>query len=150
MRLPGRRGHGASAVGAAGAQAGAAERLCGEVLDALLRRGGLPRQAAGLEQFTDGRAADPALRALAAKVSYEIDPNDEYPRNFTGTLIATLKDGRVREFRQRHMRGGAREPLTDEQLSAKFLANAAFGGMAADEARRLEAALLAPLRQAAS
>ena len=40
---------------------------------------------AGLEQFTDERAADPALRALAAKVSYVIDPNDEYPRNFTGT-----------------------------------------------------------------
>ncbi len=107
-------------------------------------------KAAGLEQFTDRRAADPALRALASKVSYEVDPNDEYPRNFTGTLIATLKDGRVLEFRKGHMRGGAREPLTDEQLSAKFLANAAFGGMAADEARRLEAALLAPLRQAAS
>ena len=97
-----------------------------------------------------GAAADPALRALAAKISYEVDPNDEYPRNFTGTLIATLKDGRVLEFRKGHMRGGAREPLTDEELSAKFLANAAFGGMAADEARRLEAALLAPLRQAAS
>ena len=106
-------------------------------------------KAAGLEQFTDSRAADPALRGLASRVVYEVDPNDEYPRNFTGTLIATLKDGRVLEFRKGHMRGGAREPLTDEELSAKFLANAAFGGMAADEARRLETALLSPLKKAA-
>lgn len=84
--------------------------------------------AAGLEQFTDARAADPGVRALAANVGYEVDPDDEYPRNFTGTIIATLKDGRVLEFRKRHMRGGAREPLGDDELLAKFRANMTFGG----------------------
>ena len=49
---------------------------------------------AGFEQFTDERVHDKDLRALAAKVSYVIDPNDEYPRNFTGHIRATLKDGR--------------------------------------------------------
>ncbi|NLS04115.1 MmgE/PrpD family protein [Rhizobium sp. P32RR-XVIII] len=83
---------------------------------------------AGLGQFTDERVRDPAVRALAAKVSYEIDPNDPYPRNFTGHLKAVLKDGTVREFHQPHMRGGAQEPLPDSELLSKFEANLRFGG----------------------
>ncbi|MCJ8142886.1 MmgE/PrpD family protein [Ancylobacter sp. A5.8] len=85
--------------------------------------------AAGLGQFTDARSQDPQVRALAAKISYEIDPQDEYPRNFTGHLEATLRDGSVRAFRQPHMRGGAREPLPEAELSAKFEANLRFGGV---------------------
>ncbi len=68
---------------------------------------------AGLGQFMDERVADPAVRELAAKVSYEIDPQDEYPRNFTGHLRALLRDGTEREIRQPHMRGGAHAPLSD-------------------------------------
>lgn len=84
---------------------------------------------AGLSQFTDERVKDPRVRALAAKIAYEIDPNDPYPRNFTGHLKATLKDGSVREFHQPYMRGGAQEPLTDAELASKFAANLSFGGM---------------------
>ena len=83
---------------------------------------------AGLGQFTDERVLDPAVRALAAKVAYQIDPNDAYPRNFTGHLRAVLKDGSVKEFRQTHMRGGAHEPLADDEMQAKFDANLRFGG----------------------
>lgn len=88
---------------------------------------------AGLGQFTDERVLDPALRALAAKVSYEIDPADPYPSNFVGHLRAVLRDGSVREYRQPHMRGGAHEPLPEEELQAKFAANLRFGGL--DHAR---------------
>jgi 2-methylcitrate dehydratase PrpD len=91
--------------------------------------------AAGLEQFTDERAGDPDARALAAKVSYEIDPNDEYPKNFTGRIRAELKDGRVIEVRKPHMRGGRQEPLTDEELLAKFNANLEFGRASDDQKR---------------
>lgn len=84
--------------------------------------------AAGLRQFADDQTRRPDVRALAARISYEIDPDDEYPRNFTGHLRATLKDGSVREIRQPHMRGGAREPLSDAELVAKFTANVLFGG----------------------
>lgn len=94
-------------------------------------------RAAGLMQFTEDRVRDPRTRALAAKVSYEIDPHDEYPRNFTGTIIATLKDGRVLEYRKGHMRGGAKEPLTDAEVLSKFRANCAFGGLSADETEQL-------------
>ncbi len=85
--------------------------------------------AAGLSQFTDARSQDPAVQALAARISYEVDPLDEYPRNFSGHLEATLKDGRTLSFRQPHMRGGAHEPLPARELVAKFEANLRFGGV---------------------
>lgn len=83
---------------------------------------------AGLAQFTEQRLADPAVAALARKIRYVINPDDEYPRNFTGHLRATLSDGSVKEFRQPHMRGGAHEPLPIAELETKFLDNAVYGG----------------------
>ena len=83
---------------------------------------------AGFEQFTDERVKDPALRALAAKVRYVVNPNDPYPKNYTGHIRATLKDGSIREVRKPHMRGGAHEPLSAGEIVAKFQDNARFGG----------------------
>jgi 2-methylcitrate dehydratase PrpD len=83
---------------------------------------------AGFEQFTDARIHDPAVLDLAAKICYRIDPDNEYPKNFTGHLRATLADGSVLELHQPHMRGGAHEPLSPEALNTKFLDNATYGG----------------------
>ena len=83
---------------------------------------------AGFGQFTEARIHDPDVLALAAKIAYRIDPADEYPKNFTGHLAATLADGRVIEIRQPHMRGGAREPLSPAELEAKALDNFRYGG----------------------
>lgn len=84
-------------------------------------------RAAGFSQFTQARIEDPAILALAAKISYRIDPANPYPKNFTGHLLARLDDGTTIEFAQPHMRGGARAPLSDEELVAKFSGNAKFG-----------------------
>ena len=84
---------------------------------------------AGFAQFTESRIADPEVTALASKIRYRLNPADEYPRNFSGHLRATLRDGSTREHRQPHMRGGAREPLTDDEIRAKFLDNAVHGGL---------------------
>jgi 2-methylcitrate dehydratase PrpD len=100
---------------------------------------GLVEQAAGLDQFTDAKAQDPGLLALAAKVHYEIDPANEYPRNYTGDIRVVLADGSVREARQPHLRGGVREPLGRAEIAAKFRANAARGGWSDGEIRVLEA-----------
>jgi 2-methylcitrate dehydratase PrpD len=89
---------------------------------------GLVDRRAGLEQFTDERVRDPCLRALAARVDYTIDPSNEYPRNFTGHLLVTLRDGATLELQQPHLRGGAREPLSDQDVAAKFADNVRFGG----------------------
>ncbi|HVJ44062.1 MAG TPA: MmgE/PrpD family protein [Dongiaceae bacterium] len=91
---------------------------------------------AGLAQFTEQRLADPAVTALARKIRYVINPDDEYPRNFTGHLRATLADGSVKEFRQPHMRGGAHEPLPIAELETKFLDNAVYGGWSRATASR--------------
>jgi 2-methylcitrate dehydratase PrpD len=96
---------------------------------------------AGFEQFTDERAKDPHLRALAAKVSYVINPDDPYPKNFTGHIRATLKNGSVREVRKPHMRGGAHEPLTAADIMTKFQDNARFGVWSRAKADALAAAL---------
>jgi 2-methylcitrate dehydratase PrpD len=82
----------------------------------------------GLDAFTDGAVADPAVRALATRVRYRIDPANPYPQAFTGHIRATLRDGRVIEERQPHMRGGAHEPLTRAELEDKFARNARAGG----------------------
>jgi 2-methylcitrate dehydratase PrpD len=92
---------------------------------------------AGLAQFTDAKAHDEKILSLARKIRYVIDPNNEYPRNYSGHVKATLKDGTVREYRQPHFRGGAKEPLTRDQLVAKASGNVAYGGLMPDFADRL-------------
>ncbi|MSP48701.1 MAG: MmgE/PrpD family protein [Alphaproteobacteria bacterium] len=105
---------------------------------------GLVLGDAGLDAFSDERAKDPRLSAVAAKVRYRIDPDDPYPKRFTGHIRATLADGRVVEARQPHFRGGASEPLTRSEIDAKFLSNARYGGWPDDRSQ----AFLAFARQA--
>ncbi len=85
----------------------------------------------GLGAFTEEAARDPRVRALAAKIRYRIDPQNPYPRAFTGHLRAMLADGRTIEERQPHFRGGAQEPLGADEIAAKYVANAAHGGWTA-------------------
>jgi 2-methylcitrate dehydratase PrpD len=83
---------------------------------------------AGLEAFTEERVRDERLRSLAAKVRYEIDPDNPYPDEFTGHVRARLKDGRTLEERQGHLRGGRNEPLSRADIEEKFRRNCAHGG----------------------
>ncbi len=92
---------------------------------------------AGLDQFTDARAQDPEVLALCRKISYVIDPDNEYPDNYSGHIRVTFKDGSVRELRQPHMRGGQKEPLTRQELVTKFRANILYGGWPAEVGEEL-------------
>ncbi len=96
---------------------------------------------AGLGEYADARVQDPALRSLAAKVSYTVDPANPYPRQFTGHLKVTLDDGTVHEHRQAFFKGGAEHPLTDAELEHKFHANCRHGGLQPADAERWQAAL---------
>ena len=82
----------------------------------------------GLDAFSDAAVADPAVRTLAAKVRYRIDPANPYPNAYTGHIRATLADGRTLEERQPHLRGGAQAPLSRAELEEKFALNARAGG----------------------
>jgi 2-methylcitrate dehydratase PrpD len=92
----------------------------------------------GLDAFTDTAVRDSDVRSLAARTRYEIDPNNPYPDNFTGHIRVTLRDGTVIEERQPHFRGGAHEPLTQQDVEEKFMLNARHGGW---DAKRANAAL---------
>ena len=102
---------------------------------------GMLRGDAGLIEYEESVVHDPALRALAGKVRYVIDPDNPYPRQFTGHLRVTLKSGEVREASQGHFRGGREEPMSAEALEQKFVANCAYGGWDAPRARRALAVL---------
>ena len=100
------------------------ERLCREILHALLHR----RRASCAA--TSAWAISPMRRCAIRRSSRwprrcatRSIPNNPYPKNFTGHIRATLNDGRVVEERQPHMRGGAHEPLTRQDIEDKFMLN---------------------------
>jgi 2-methylcitrate dehydratase PrpD len=83
---------------------------------------------AGFEAFSERTVGDERILGLAGKVRYRVDPENPYPARYTGHVKMTLKDGRVFEERQPHIRGGVHEPLSREELERKFRGNAAYGG----------------------
>ena len=83
---------------------------------------------AGFEAFSERSVGDERILGLAGKVRYRIDPENPYPARYTGHVKMTLKDGRVFEERQPHIRGGVHEPLAPGELERKFRGNAAHGG----------------------
>ena len=89
---------------------------------------------AGLSAFTEQTVRDPTILGLASKVRYVVDPNNPYPKAYTGHVRMTLKDGTVVEERQGHIRGGAQEPLSRAEIEDKFRGNVAFGGWTRERA----------------
>jgi 2-methylcitrate dehydratase PrpD len=89
----------------------------------------------GLEAFGDERVRDPRVAALAAKVSYVVDPANPYPNEYTGHLRVARRGGDTLELRQPHLRGGHHEPLSRAELEEKFRGNCRHGGW---EERRAE------------
>jgi 2-methylcitrate dehydratase PrpD len=104
---------------------------------------GMLRGDAGLGEFEVAVVQDTAVRALSRKVRYVVDPDNPYPRRFTGHLRVTLRNGEVREASQGHFRGGREEPMPAAELEDKFIANCRYGGWDEERARRALPALRA-------
>jgi 2-methylcitrate dehydratase PrpD len=96
---------------------------------------GMLRGDAGLNEYEEAVVHDRAVRALAGKVRYVVDPDNPYPRQFTGHVRATLSSGEVREAVQGHFRGGRDEPMSARDLGSKFTANCVYGGWSDARAR---------------
>jgi 2-methylcitrate dehydratase PrpD len=96
---------------------------------------GMLRDDAGLNDYENEVVMDPDVRALAAKVSYVIDPLNPYPKQFTGHLAVTLKNGDVVEADQGFFRGGRDAPMSRADLEKKFLANCEYGQWAPSQAQ---------------
>lgn len=96
------------------------------VVAGLLGGGGL---GVGLDDFTDELARDPRRRSLMALVSVDSDPrlDDIFPWQFPAVLRAVLKDGTELVEEVLVNRGGADDPLSDDDLARKFRDNAARG-----------------------
>ncbi len=77
-----------------------------------------------LDEYEPETIADPRLIALARRVTVVPEPRDEFPASFPGRLRLELTDGRTFEADQASNRGGPEDPLSFEQVAAKFRANA--------------------------
>ncbi|MGH3144746.1 MAG: MmgE/PrpD family protein [Rubrobacter sp.] len=93
------------------------------VATALVGGGGL---GVSLDDFTDDAVRDERKLRLASLVTCRADEacDDVFPNQFPAVLRARLNGGEVREARVMHNRGGPENPLSDEELEAKFRANA--------------------------
>jgi 2-methylcitrate dehydratase PrpD len=87
----------------------------------------------GKDAYSDRSRGNPEILALARKIRYHIDPDYPGPGRFKGAVEVTLKDGRQFTEVEEYNRGSAENPMTYQELRAKFEDNA--GGFLAAEAR---------------
>ena len=97
---------------------------------------GFIRGDAGLNEFNEKSINDKEILSLASKVNYEIDPNNEYPKNYTGTLICKTSDSEFSEH-QPCFRGGIREPLTKDDIDKKYNANLIYSKISEENKKNL-------------
>lgn len=97
---------------------------------------GLVFGGAGLAEFTERSLADAQVQSVSRKVRFVVDPDNEYPANYTGDVEIRLTSGEVVTDHQAQLRGGTREPMSRAELVEKCAANLAFGrwqGASAEE-----------------
>ena len=97
---------------------------------------GFIRGDAGLNEFNEKSINDKEILSLASKVNYEIDPNNEYPKNYTGTLICKTSENEFNEH-QPCFRGGIREPLTKDDIDKKYNANLNYSKISEENKKNL-------------
>ena len=97
---------------------------------------GFIRGDAGLNEFNEKSINDKEILNLASKVDYEIDPNNEYPKNYTGTLICKTSENEFTEH-QPCFRGGIKEPLTKDDIDKKYNANLNYSKISEENKKNL-------------
>ena len=85
---------------------------------------------------------DPSIQALAAKVSYEVNPDSAYPRYYDGEVDIRFADGRMLKHLEAKNRGSDGNPLTADDIVDKFLGNATRA-VSRRRAERVRAAVIA-------
>jgi 2-methylcitrate dehydratase PrpD len=71
--------------------------------------------------FNESTVADPAIRALAARVTITIADDAVHGRSLASTMVVTLKDGRVFTRRVTDFKGTPESPLNPDEMREKFL-----------------------------
>jgi len=98
----------------------------------------LSKGGAGLEEFNETNIADQNILKIANLIEYEIDPNDEYPKNYTGRLTLETMDGTIIEAKQPCFRGGKKQPLTKKDFDTKFEKNLKYAKLNDQQAKSIE------------
>jgi 2-methylcitrate dehydratase PrpD len=95
----------------------------------------------GVQTYTQEALADPSTLELAKRVRYEVKDYPTYPAAFPGGVSVRTKDGRTLEADFPHQQGGPENPMSAEEVRAKFRENALLA-LSADAVDALEAAVL--------
>jgi 2-methylcitrate dehydratase PrpD len=95
----------------------------------------------GVETYAEQSIRDPATLALAARVEHVQRSFPTYPQSFPGWVRIETRTGGVLELELPHQRGGSENPMSDDEVAAKFRANAALA-LDATSIDHLESALL--------
>jgi 2-methylcitrate dehydratase PrpD len=96
--------------------------------------------ALGKSAYSAESLKNPEILALARRVQYHVDPDYPGPGRFKGAVKIVLKDDRTFEEVEEYNRGSAENPMTQEELRAKFEDNA--GGFLGPEQRDRVAEIL--------
>lgn len=78
----------------------------------------------GFDLFGEDARSDKRVLALAERVYHRPDDTLPFPQTFGGRITIVLRDGPVREADELVNRGHPDRPLTDDEVVAKFSANA--------------------------
>jgi 2-methylcitrate dehydratase len=76
----------------------------------------------GLEQFSEERIADPALRDLMSRITVarSAELTREYPEGIPNLLEVTTRSGQTHARKVTYPRGHARNPMSDAEVEEKF------------------------------
>jgi 2-methylcitrate dehydratase PrpD len=79
----------------------------------------------GKDAYQPSALQDPEILRLADSVAYHVDPTFPGPERFKGQVKVTLHNGATYEAIEEHNRGSAENPMSTDDLVAKFEENAA-------------------------
>ena len=88
---------------------------------------------AGLLEFTEEQIKNRKILNLCSKISYQIDPKNEYPKNYSGEINIILNNSQVIQETQPGLRGGKLFPLDEKEVEEKFFDNLKFGNLSSRE-----------------
>ncbi len=80
----------------------------------------------GVRSYSDEAIADPRVLELARKVRYETREYASYPAAFPGGVRIRMQDGRTLEADFPHQRGAPENPMSPDEVRAKFHENASL------------------------
>jgi 2-methylcitrate dehydratase PrpD len=84
----------------------------------------LIRRRFTLDDLADSALHDPDILSLADRINYAIDEKTTFPKFYSAAVIVTTQDGRVLEAREDINRGAPERPLSEADITAKFMASA--------------------------